>query len=365
MRRRHQRHQLHALTPNAAYLAAPTTPDARNGQGATYTQFHTPLPKNFQWNLSLERQFGQNYVATLTYVGNHGYDLTFNNIDINQVPESKLSPNDQVDRPYPLFQSINGATNNAISNYNALEAVLSKRMSYGLQFSINYTWSHFLDDLDSSGFGAREGFQNYQNAFDPSSNYSNGNFDIRNMFKGQVIYELPFGRGHQFLNNNLLLDEVLGGWQVSSVYVIEGGNPMGITTGGNNNSNNRSGNFTQEANRVPGTSLSLPGSTKQRLREWYNLDALTVPDPNTYGNFLRNTVYGPGIVNVAASLGKTFDIWPERGVKLQIRADAGNVLNHPSFGQPGNNAIGPGQTAIITSTTVGGRQIQLYGRISF
>jgi hypothetical protein len=69
------------------------------------------------------------------------------------------------------------------------------------------------------------------------------------------------------MNNNLLLDEVLGGWQVSSVYVIEGGNPMGI--------------------------------------------------------------------------------------------------NHPSFGQPGNNAIGPGETAIITSTTVGGRQIQLYGRISF
>jgi hypothetical protein len=67
----------------------------------------------------------------------------------------------------------------------------------------------------------------------------------------------------------------------------------------------------------------------------------------------------------AIHLTNTFDMWPERGVKLQIRADAGNVLNHPSFGQPGNNAIGPGQTAIITSTTVGGRQIQLYGRISF
>ena len=76
-------------------------------------------------------------------------------------------------------------------------------------------------------------------------------------------------------------------------------------------------------------------------------------------------MYGPGVVNVAASLGKTFDIWPERGMKLQIRADAGNVLNHPSFGQPGNNAIGPGQSAQITGVTVGGRQIQLYGRISF
>jgi hypothetical protein len=167
------------------------------------------------------------------------------------------------------------------------------------------------------------------------------------------------------LNNNLLLDELVGGWQVSSVWVVAGGNPIGITTGNNNSSNNQSGGYTQEANRNPGVSLKLPGSTKSRLNEYYNLDALTVPAPYTYGNFLRNPVYGPGVVNFAASLGKTFDVWPDRGVKLQIRADAGNVLNHPSFGQPGNNAIGNGQSANITSTTVGGRQIQLYGRISF
>jgi hypothetical protein len=350
------------LTPNAAYLTAPTTPDARNGQSVGYNQYRTPLPKNYQWNLSLERQFGQNYVTTLTYVGNHGFDLNFP-VDINQVPENQLSANDLQNKPYPLFNNIGGSTNNAISNYNALQAVVTKRMSYGLQLSVNYTWSHFLDDLDSSGWGAREGFQNYQNAFNPSANYANSNFDIRNMFKGQAIYQLPFGRGKQFLNKNLLLDEVLGGWQVSSVWVVEGGNPMGITTGGNNNSNNQSGSFTQQANLVG--NVNLPGSTKSRLREWYNLNALVVPAPYTYGNFRRNQVYGPGVVNVAASLGKTFDLWPDRGVKLLFRADAGNVLNHASFGQPGNNAIGPGQSAIITSTTVGGRQIQLYGRISF
>jgi hypothetical protein len=350
------------LTPNAAYLTAPTTADARNGQGVSYNQYHTPLPKNYQWNLSLERQFGQNYVATLTYVGNHGSNLSFP-VDINQVPENRLSANDLGNKPYPVFLGITGSTNNAISNYNALQAQVTKRMSHGLQLNANYTWSHFLDDLDSSGWGNREGFQNYQNAFDPSANYANSNFDVRNMFKGQAIYQLPFGRGKQFLNKNLLLDEVLGGWQVSGVWVIEGGNPMGITTGGNNSSNNQSGSFTQQANLVG--NINLPGGTKSRLREWYNISALAVPAPFTYGNFLRNQVYGPGIVNVAASLGKTFDVWPERGVKLQLRADAGNVLNHASFGQPGNNAIGPGATANITSTTVGGRQIQLYGRISF
>ena len=350
------------LTPNAAYLTAPTTANARNGQGVSYNQYHTPLPKNYQWNLSLERQLGQNYVATLTYVGNHGSNLSFP-VDINQVPENMLSANDLGNKPYPLFNGITGSTNNAISNYNALQAQMTKRLTQGFQLNVNYTWSHFLDDLDSSGWGAREGFQNYQNAFDPAANYANSNFDIRNMFKGQAIYQLPLGRGKQFLNKNRLLDEVLGGWQVSGVWVIEGGNPMGITTGNNNSSNNQSGGYTQQANLVG--NIHLPGGTKSRLREWYNLNALAVPAPFTYGNFRRNQVYGPGVVNVAASVGKTFDVWPDRGVKLLFRADAGNVLNHASFGQPGNNAIGPGQTANITSTTVGGRQIQLYGRISF
>jgi Carboxypeptidase regulatory-like domain len=353
------------LTPAAAYLAAPTTANARNGQGVTQTNYHTPLPHNLQWNLDVQRQIGNNYVIDVAYVGNHGYDLSYNNVDLNQVPQSQLSANDLNSKPFPLFNNIAGTINTAVSNYNALQAQMTKRYSYGLTFNVNYTWSHFLDDLDSSGFGSREGYQNYQNAFSPASNYSNSNFDVRNQFKGQAVYELPFGRGRQFLNKNLLLGELIGGWKVSSVWVIEGGNPIGITTGGNNSSNNQSGSYTQFANRVPGVSLREPGSVKQRLNEYYNLAALAVPAPYTYGNFLRNVVYGPGVVNVAASLGKTFDLYPQRGIKMEIRADAGNVLNHPSFGQPNGNAIGPGEVDNITSTTVGGRQIQLYGRVSF
>jgi hypothetical protein len=295
-------------------------------------------------------------------VGNHGKNLYFP-VDIDQVPESQLGPNDLGAKPYPLFGQINGSTNNAISNYNALQAVLQKRMSYGLEFNVNYTWSHFLDDQDSSGWGSRGGWQNYQNAFNPGDNYSNSNFDIRNMFKGQVIYLLPVGRGRQFLNNNRLIDEVLGGWQASTSFIAQGGNPVSVTTGNNNSSNNQSGSYTQFANLVG--SYKLKGSTKSRLNEWYNLSALAVPAPYTYGDFRRNTVYGPGLTDVNGSLGKVFAIWPERGINLEIRGEATNVLNHPSFGQPGNNAIGQGESAQITGTTVGGRTMQLYGRISF
>jgi hypothetical protein len=256
-----------------------------------------------------------------------------------------------------------GSTNNALSNYNALQAQITKRFTQGLEFNVNYTWSHFLTDQDSSGWANREGNQNYQNAFNPADNYSNSNFDIRNMFKGEAVYQLPVGYGRMFLNNNRLLDLLLGGWQTAGTFVVQGGNPLTINTGNNNTSNNQSGNNTQYANLVG--NYHLPGGTKSRLKEWYNLNAFAVPAPFTYGDFRRNIVYGPGLSVVDFSLGKTFDIWRERGVRLQIRADATNVLNHASFGQPGNNAIGQGQSAQITKTTIGGRNMQLYGRISF
>jgi carboxypeptidase family protein len=360
------------------YLTAPTTPDAQNNPGGnvSYNQYHTPIPTNYQWNLSFERQIGNNYGFSLTYVGNHGTNMNWP-VDINQVPESKLGPNDLNSKPYPLFGIINGSTNNAISNYNALQADIRKRLSYNLEFDVNYTWSHFLDDLDSSGWGSREGFQNYQNAFVPSDNYSNANFDVRNMFKGNAIYTLPFGRNQKFLNNNWALDLLAGGWRFSSTWVVQSGSPFGITTGTHNNSNNQSGDYTQYANLVgnpfqpgpvaanPNCSQSTIPTSTRTTAYWYNYCAFAAPANYTYGNFRRNIITGPGIAVMNAGLGKTFDIWPDRGLKFEVRADAFNVLNHPSFGNPGNNAIGSGQSAQITGVTVGGRSVQLYGKITF
>jgi hypothetical protein len=353
---------------NAAYLSAPTAPDARNGQGVNYTQYHTPLPTNYQWTLSLQRQINNNLVANIAYVGNHGKNLPYP-VDLDQVPQSELGPNDIGDKPFPLFSSISGSHDNAISNYDALQTEVKKRLSHGLEFEVNYVWSHFLDDQDSSGWGSRGGWQNYQNAYDPSSNYSQSNYDIRNAFKGQVIYDLPFGHGRQFLNHNWAVDEVLGGWQLASSFVIQDGNPMSITTGNNNNSYNQSGGYTQYANLIGDWHKS--GSVYSRLNEWYNAAALTLPAAGTYGDFRRNVITGPGLSVMNASLGKSFRLWPERGVQLDFRAEAFNVLNHPSFGQSGSNAIGADPTqnatssAVINSVTVGGRAMQLYGRISF
>jgi len=343
-----------------AYVTAPTTPWAQNGNNVTYNQYHTPIPTNYQFSLSVQREFLTDFVAEVAYVGNHGDHLNTSPLDINQVPESELGPNDGASVPYPIFGQITGSTNNNASNYNSLQAMITKRMTHGLQFNANYTWSHFLDDMDSSGWGSRAGNQSYQNAYAINQNYSNSNFDIRNMLKGEVIYKLPFGKGTQFMNDNLIADEVIGGWQVAATFVDQGGNPIDITTGGNNNSGNLSGNNTQEANLVG--NYKAGGGT---ISQWYNPAAFAIPAPYTYGTFLRNTVRGPGLNVLDFSFGKTFDLWPEKVVKFEIRGDSQNVLNHPSFGQPGNNTVGPGQVTNITSTTVGGRTWQIYGRLSF
>ena len=371
------------------YLTAPNTPWAQNGKSPGYNQYHTPVPTNYQYSVTLEREFAKDFVASAAYVGNHGTKLNTSGVDTNQVPATKLGQG-RAASPYPLFGTINGSTNNAISNYNALQAVLTKRMGYGLQFSTNYTWSHFLDDMDSSGWGSRGGWQDYQNAYDISQNYSNSNFDIRHMFKGEAVYQLPFGKGKMFMNNNLVLDEALGGWEVAGTWVAQTGNPIGVTTGGANTSGNLSGSGKQEAILLgnytkPWQSYNLnthqysgPIYPYHSLNSWFN-DNVEAPGDqlgsqpwenpsdytNQYGTFRRNRIYGPHLTNINFSVGKSFALVPDRGINFQFRAEASNIINHPSFAQPGNNQIQNNSPEQITGVTIGGRVWEMVGRLSF
>jgi hypothetical protein len=246
-----------------------------------------------------------------------------------------------------------------------LQAVIEKRMSFGLDFSFNYVWSHFLDDIDSSGWGSHSGSQNWQNAFNPAANYGNSNFDVRNAFKGYVVYQLPFGQGKQFLNKNWLVDEVLGGWQVASSLVIQSGQPFTPTMSNGTNSYSLAGNNFAWYPNITGT----PQLAGRSIHQWFNEAAFAVPASGTFGNERRNQLTGPGLNTVNFSLGKTFAIWEQ--VHLQIRADANNAFNHASFGLPsgslsvnGSGGIATG-TSTITSTTVPGRTVQLSGRLTF
>jgi Carboxypeptidase regulatory-like domain len=352
------------------YSPISTDPTRFNGQPAGYVEYHMPVPKIYQWNVSAERQLGTDYMVQLAYVASHGFNLVYLS-DLNQVPESAFSPNDSGDRPYPNYQTIQGSTNNAISNYNSLQASITKRMTNGLSLSFNYVWSHMLDDQDSSGWGSHSGPQDFQNAYSPASNYSNSNFDVRDAFKGWAVYQLPIGQGKRFLNGNRALDEVIGGWQISGALVLSTGNPFSVL--GTQNTYSQSSNASVFPDWNPGVSWK---PANQSISNWFNPAAFLVPGNGTFGNVKRNSLFGPGLHYVNLSAGKVFSL-PWEGIKFEIRCDAQNAFNHPSFGVNGDQTLGgatvpgtpytTGSTAISNSNevTVLGRSLQIAGRLTF
>lgn len=342
---------------NSLYVKAPTGPDSYNGQSVSYQQYDNPFVRLQQWNITVQRQLDSDLVGQLSYIGSHGSNELYVT-DLNQVPQSKLGPSDAAYRPYPEFQTISGNTPNGISNYHSVQAVITERMHAGLQFSFNYVWSKFLDDQDTAGWNLVQGNEPFQNAYDPYSNYGPSNFDVRQMFKGEAVYQLPIGKGRRFLGNNAALDEAIGGWELSETTVIQTGSPF-TPTMQTNLSDSLSTNAVQYPNLVGNPKAAGSNGT---LNEWFNVAAFASPGAGAFGNMRRNSVYGPGLKQFNAAMHKTFPIW--KSVNLDLSINVQNLPNHPSFGLP-DSVIGPGHTGQITSTTVGGRSIQWVAKLRF
>jgi Carboxypeptidase regulatory-like domain len=355
------------------YVLASRNPGGYNGQGGgniPYMPYHTPTGRIYQWSASVQRQFGGGLVAEAAYVGSHANGLQFQS-DINQLPANKLGQG-QSARPYPQYLGIGptvpggltGSYNN-ISNYNSLQLSLRKRFGHGLSADMNYTWSKMLDDQDTSGWGSHYGNANYQDAFTPGNNYGLSNFDVPQAFKGFMVYQVPLGKGHNLLSHGIA-DAVLGGWQASSMFVAQSGNPYTVTMASSTNSGALDGQWYPNL-------AGNPSVTNQNINQWFNQLAYATPATNTFGNSGRNTLRGPDLTSIDFSLAKTFRIPKfERG-GLQIRMDATNIVNHPSF-KPPNAALTSAALASgvpdpsvgkINDVTVPGRFFQLGARLFF
>ena len=165
------------------------------------------------------------------------------------------------------------------------------------------------------------------------------------------------GKGRQFLNQNSLLDAVVGGWQVSPTIVWTSGSPYTVIMA-TDNSFSQAGNSQQYPNQV-----GNPTSAHKDLQHWFNTAAFVQPTAATFGDTRRNNLYGPQFLLFNAALGKTF-LLPWEHIGIEIRASANNVINHPSFSPP-NATINGGTEGQINSLTVLGRTMQLYGRVFF
>ena len=297
------------------------------------------------WNFNVQRQIGGKSVLEVAYVGSKGTKLLTAR-DINQPQPSVLPPGlPIVPRPDPRFDDINLLESRANSNYNALQARFQQRLARGFSTLASYTWSKSIDD--ASNFCSSAGDPNFpQNSYNVAAERGRSNFDVRHRLSVSYSYALPFGKGRQYLHDRGWVSTALGGWETYGIVTVQSGRPftVALLPEIDNSGTGRSilgFGANDRPNVVGNTALSNPTTT-----QWFNTAAFAFPAPGTFGNAGRNILDGPGYQTVNLSLLKNTAL-SER-VKLQFRAEAFNLFNHPNFNLP-DNFLGSPTFGRITS----------------
>jgi hypothetical protein len=216
------------------------------------------------------------------------------------------------------------------SNYHGVNIGIDKRYSNGLLFKTNYTYSKFIDNLLSrnelAGYPGTGTFTNY---YDQSSNRGLSGNDIRHRFIWSSIYDVPVGHERKFSPRSRVANEIVGGWSIGFIGEFRTGTPLSrieLT----NLTNSFSDGVRPNVVGDPNLSGSRPRSEK--LAQWFNVNAFSVPSAYTFGNAGRTFGEGPGAINLDTSVLKDFGI--REGTVLQFRVEALNLLNHANFGNP-------------------------------
>jgi Carboxypeptidase regulatory-like domain/TonB dependent receptor/TonB-dependent Receptor Plug Domain len=320
------------------------------------------MPEITIWNLTLERQLGENLVIKAAYFGNKGTHL-FATSDQEPMPDINsglysLGGN----RPYPNFGPIGEMDSGYNSNYNSLQLSVEKRMSHGLSFLADYTWSKALNDFSESV--ANESY--YQtNPFNRNFNYGPDTTNVPNAIKFSGIWQLPH------FNLSGAADKFLNGWAVAPLVTWRSGFPFSIMCGCDNS---LTGDYVDRADFAPGATIAQAKLNPDRshaalIQEYFNTAAFTQNAPGTFGNTGKNILQGPGLFDADMALLKDTKI-SER-FTLQFRAEAFNAFNNVNFGQPDDfwsdsvAAGGSGTFGKITYTSTEPRIMQFALKLLF
>ena len=348
-----------------------------------YYGVHT-TPNQMQWNLSIEREVMNNTVLTLGYLGSHGVHLWLQR-DFNypipcvqsasEVPNSPYMLQSQTGCFYngaptfsnaagvasprlnPLYNSQQMADTQGSSRYHAFQASLNRRFSGGLQFLATYTLAKSIDD--SSGTYGLDGGGAISNSTNINADWGLSNFDRRHNLRISGIYDLPY-------KGNGLMGQVLGGWQITGIFTYLSGAPVyPIASAANRVFTGLVGN-TGRPNVVAGCDPTGTGFD-QLHGLWFNPACFALQPVGTYGNAGRDNIIGPNLWNLDDSLSKSWKLREQ--TSLQFRAEAFNILNHPSFQNPGATIFAGtsfvGTAGRITATNSQPRQVQLALKLVF
>jgi hypothetical protein len=379
-----------------------TTTDiaARNlNTQARYIPANLPTGYVQAWHLTLQRQLGPSTTMEVAYVGEHGVKIQVL-ADLNQAAPNAVTPTCNASgaagstsgcltlaarRPIPTFTTIEETLPAGFLSYNGLQVKVEHHTDHGLYLLDSFTYSRAEDNasghLDTpDGDNSRINLANNGLGERGVSGY---NQPLNNILT--VVYDLPYGKGRMFGDSApFVLQELLGGWQVTAINSSSSGLPVNVTYSPNS-FQQVSPLLAQRPNQAPGNPV-LPKSQRPRLPGNQGilvlqnpalekaLQNITVANPifsvptvnQPYGNASRNSVRADAFYQLDLGLHKSFSLYPE-GVKFDFRAEAFNVLNQTNyaFPQSGYSASSTSFGVVAAASTFPARILQFAGKIVF
>ncbi|HTQ97352.1 MAG TPA: TonB-dependent receptor [Candidatus Acidoferrum sp.] len=332
-----------------ALCADPTTCAVYGGTSAMPDAFgvdqHMRTPYMENYNLNIQQQLGRRSTLQVSYVGSQGHKL-LRFRDINQPSQAEITAADlgcncinDYGVPRALtsnFYYLNYQEASANSIYNSLQTSWRIDDWHGLTSTMNYTWSHSIDD-------ASDGEDYVPNASQPNDsqallkyNRGNSNFDVRNRFVWNFVYQVPDSKDSRW---KLLRN----GWGLNGIVTIQSGQPFGLNYNFEDDYDGCGEGFgrpdivgpvhynqNDPTRFLDLSSFAIPCTYNPAIGDGY-ADSC-VPGTRHFGTLGRNSLIGPHFRQFDFSVFKRIPI--KERLNMELRFEAYNLFNHPNFANP-------------------------------
>ena len=354
------------------------------------------------YGLEIQQQFSHALVMSLAYAGDRGNHLASNLLCLDCLPLQYYSLGSQLSQTYSPMQTTlsghaipysgftgslaqalqpfpqvgnvstnNGYENDGQSSYNALFAKLQRNFTNGLSLLVSYSWSKSLTDADTTLIGQEPG--GAQDPFNFKNEKTISALDYPQVFVASYVYQLPFGKGKQFLNSGGAVNEFLGGWEITGIHNLESGSPsnFGCATGMPGNS--PCFRFSLVPGVSPYTATSITGHSNPLTSVYLNDAAFVDPNSNARiaagGGYQYGTLpLNYGGIRYPTTPNSSFGFIKRTAVtertNVEFRAELSNAFNQHRLGAPNQS---PNSTAFGVVNGIQGspRNAQMTLRVNF
>jgi hypothetical protein len=333
-------------------------------------------PQANQWNVTVERELSNTTSVRASYVGMHSYRLSITE-DLNQIPASTTpftttaaSPYVDPRSPYTNWTELYSTLNAGESNYHAFELQATHRMQHGLYVDANYTYAKNVADNQGDAPSAFAGEVNYglpiADRFHVKSDLGNVEGTRRHRMLLTGVYQLPFGKGRQFMNASRFKDAVLGGWDLTTITLLETG-PW-LTPSISSSADESNTNVVNRGAVLRPDVVSKDLYKGQSRAQYFNLAAFaaTPAGAGRFGDAGVGILQGPPTETVSLGVAKQFQV-SER-IHARFETTFTNVLNHTNFAPPVaaiDNTLFGQLTGPQTAESAGNRTGQAALRVDF